>query len=264
VTASDIRAERNWRQGLSVTALDRGRFIRVRTSDNGGTAPQAGIDIEPDRDTATVRDLEFVGCEFARNSGAGIMVQLRAHPTAPQRNIRFSACTVTANGSVGVYLANPVGVAFSRCVVSSNTKWGVDWETGGEDVSFSDCVIRGNGGVGIAILTKAGQIARNVTVKDTEVSAAGAGSRAYAVNIEPSRTGAVRGVVVSGSTIMGTVDAYGLRTGNNGVTNVRVENSTFSGTVGANAHLCDEVTSRVLENNVGLGDLSAVREKCPR
>lgn len=111
VTAINVRCRRNGRQGMSITALRGGLFMNCEFSWTGrvpgpyiGHSPQAGVDIEPDRDTTTADpdtmdfdtgDIQFIRCRFEGNRGSQIVA-----PGGARRvdSVHFEGCTINVNG----------------------------------------------------------------------------------------------------------------------------------------------------------------------
>jgi len=93
--SSDVLLERivsigNRRQGLTIGQTRRIRVVDCEFAGTGGTAPQAGIDVEPDLDPGAI-DIEIAGCRIHDNRGAGIQVWKRAH------HVRIHDCTLQGN-----------------------------------------------------------------------------------------------------------------------------------------------------------------------
>jgi hypothetical protein len=256
VNGTNLRLDANHRMGLTVAALDGGRFMNVRGTNNAGTDPQAGLDIEPNADDQTIRDLDFIGCEFSGNAKAGINIFLRSAPTAVQRGIRFTGCSSRANGSVGVYLQNPAGVSFAASAIESNTTWGVDWESSGRDVSFTDTTIRLNGERGVGILPKNGDTATGITFTDARIGDNGQTVPTYGVNIDPAVGGAVTDVSFIGTRFTGATHTYGLRTGSTRVTNLKLLGNVFTDAAIAQALLGDDGATRQVFGNQGISGAS--------
>jgi hypothetical protein len=77
VTIRGVRLLDHYRQGISVVSA-RGLLIEDCVIERtGGTAPQAGIDFEPNRPGESLEDCVVRRCRIERNSGAGIEVYLR-------------------------------------------------------------------------------------------------------------------------------------------------------------------------------------------
>ncbi|NUS38015.1 MAG: right-handed parallel beta-helix repeat-containing protein [Lysobacter sp.] len=66
----------NRRQGLTIGYAANVRVIDCEFSGTGGTAPEAGIDVEPDAGPPA-RDIEIAGCRLHGNHGPGIQVWKR-------------------------------------------------------------------------------------------------------------------------------------------------------------------------------------------
>lgn len=69
-----VKALRNRRQGLSIISGSRILVTRSEFRDTRGTAPSAGIDIEPNKDHEAVRDVEIERSKFVDNVGGGISI----------------------------------------------------------------------------------------------------------------------------------------------------------------------------------------------
>jgi parallel beta-helix repeat protein len=93
--STDVLLERivslgNRRQGLTIGRSSRVRVIDCEFAGTGGTAPEAGIDIEPDTG-AGAQDIEIANCRIHDNHGPGIQVWKRAH------HVRIHDCTLQDN-----------------------------------------------------------------------------------------------------------------------------------------------------------------------
>lgn len=111
VTAINVQSLRNGRQGMSITGLRGGLFMNCEFSWTGrvdgpyfGHSPQAGVDIEPDRDTSTpapntmdadTGDIQFIRCRFEGNRGSQIVA-----PGGSKRvdSVHFEGCAIHVNG----------------------------------------------------------------------------------------------------------------------------------------------------------------------
>lgn len=93
--SSDVLLERvvsigNRRQGLTIGQARRVRVLDCEFAGTGGTAPEAGIDVEPDLDPGAI-DIEIARCRIHDNHGPGIQVWKRAH------HVRIHDCTLQGN-----------------------------------------------------------------------------------------------------------------------------------------------------------------------
>lgn len=110
VRGDSIRCRHNARQGMSIVALRGGMFTDCDFSWTGrdqgrysGHSPQAGVDVEPGRDTASpgqgrmdedTGDIGFLRCTFRENRGA----QFVCGGSRRYDTIRVSGCTITVGG----------------------------------------------------------------------------------------------------------------------------------------------------------------------
>lgn len=129
-----VVCEGNRRQGLTLGSYRGVRVRDCRFNGNGGTAPGAGIDIEPDADVA--RDIVIEDCEASGNRGAGIQLYKRAAA------VTIRNCTIERNGGPGI-------LAFAAL-----------------DSEFNGNRLQGNGGRGVAV--RAGS--RNIRVDGSPVA----------------------------------------------------------------------------------------------
>lgn len=120
VTLDRVVSTNNRRQGLSIGPV-RGVTVANSTfSNSNGTAPEAGIDLEP--------------------MGQG-----------PARDITIESCTITGNHGTGLEMHDHVsGVAIRQCTVTGNRGYGV-LGVGAGDVVIADNVVSDNGLVGVVI-----------------------------------------------------------------------------------------------------------------
>ena len=121
-----VVCEGNRRQGLTL-----GSYRGVRVSDcqfngNGGTAPGAGIDIEPDADVA--RDIVMENCGLSGNPGAGFQLFKRA-AAVTVRN-----CTIERNGGPGILAVAALDSEFNGNRIQGNRGRGVSVRAGSRNI----------------------------------------------------------------------------------------------------------------------------------
>ncbi len=96
ITLDRVICERNYRQGMSVLSV---KGLTVRDSqfnETQGTAPQAGIDIEPASPLDVIQNVVIERCSARNNGGCAFVCYLaRLLPTSAPVSITFRAC----NGS---------------------------------------------------------------------------------------------------------------------------------------------------------------------
>ena len=133
VTIRNVRCLRNLRQGISVIAVDGLLIEGCELSDTSGSAPESGVDFEPNAPKDPLVNCVMRNCRFERNNGHGCEFMLvTLDETAP-----------------------PVSVVIENCVSRDNRKTpfgynGVapngNFRTAGGRVSVKDCRVRAKSG----------------------------------------------------------------------------------------------------------------------
>lgn len=137
-------ADDNYRQGISVISAVNLLVENCIFSNTGDTAPEAGIDLEPDSSNQRLINCVIRNCRFENNRGHQMLVYLRqfSRQTAPV-SIRFENCLARTDTCAagapgekpGGYSAFAVGaikddgpmgtVDFRNCTAASSCKAGV-------------------------------------------------------------------------------------------------------------------------------------------
>jgi parallel beta-helix repeat protein len=126
VTLCAVVADHNRRQGLSVVQGD-GIVVRGSTFKNTiGTAPEFGVDIEPNPGE-TVTNFLLTGCTFTGNHGGGIG---GGPPATAAGTAFFTRSTITGNvisgnGAQGIVISCCSGDTISNNVVSGTVGYGI-------------------------------------------------------------------------------------------------------------------------------------------
>ena len=175
ITLENVTSVGNHRQGLSVTCAVGVRVFGGTFADTDGTAPQSGIDIEPDSAAFELRDVQIVGAQCDGNTGHGISIVL--HDEA-QGDVQVLGGSASNNGKAGVYFASAWRVRLSGLDVSDNAEDGVQFAGSGtvKDVHVADCTINRNGQAGIYVnlgTTFSGLTVTGCTVLDNDVIGVG-------------------------------------------------------------------------------------------
>jgi|EP01043_Picozoa_sp_COSAG02_P012069 hypothetical protein len=111
----DVVLDRNYRQGMSVISAQNAKFLNCTFSNTFGTAPQAGVDLEPDpsdvpSDPLRLTNITFQDCVAVNNSGAGFAgyfssllgpVKGEWAKGVPPTTIKFMNCSVRGGNSSG-------------------------------------------------------------------------------------------------------------------------------------------------------------------
>ncbi|WP_409342064.1 right-handed parallel beta-helix repeat-containing protein [Paenibacillus sp. MBLB4367] len=189
-----ITCDNNRRQGMSVLAVD-GMYVEGSSFRNtNGTAPQSGIDFEPEAALSQQnKNVKIIGCEFIGNVGDGI--QMNRY----NEGFVISGNTFTGNGGRGVSIflakdctvsgnslnghqsnyaisalnSNRIQIVGNRCAgnfqgiyVGANASWTSIMS--GEDNLIADNVVEANGYWGILISSSYNQIVGNLVDRNTD------------------------------------------------------------------------------------------------
>lgn len=135
--SSDIRIQRvactgNRRQGLSIGPSSNVTVTDCEFSGTQGTAPSAGIDIEPEA-PQQASGVVIQRCKLLNNHGPGIQVYVGAV------GARVEDCQISGNGAAGVLVVGAVDTAVRGSTVQSNTGPGI-WLKAGA----SGSIVTGN------------------------------------------------------------------------------------------------------------------------
>lgn len=116
ITLDGVTASKNRRQGLSITSCDRILVVNSKFTLTSGTAPSAGIDVEPNKGEK-VSNVSIENCEINDNAGCGILTW------NDTTNLKIVGCTIENNGLDGIYLKGTVStVDVSGNHVADNKK----------------------------------------------------------------------------------------------------------------------------------------------
>jgi hypothetical protein len=152
IHGKNVLSTNNRRQGMSV--ID-GLDVALRDSyflNTNGTAPQAGIDIEPGGFGNTVAGFKCEGCEFSGNSGRGFVAQ--STTLGDLVNVQLIAGSSHNNGDAGVATVSTVQSMLVQGVnIYDNGGpgvWGINVTNGGLQITGN--TIMGNGTAGNPVI----------------------------------------------------------------------------------------------------------------
>ena len=98
VTIRNVRCLRNSRQGISVIAVDGLLIEGCELSDTSGSAPESGIDFEPNAPQDRLVNCVMRNCRFERNNGHGCEFMLvTLDETAPPVSVTIENCVSRDN-----------------------------------------------------------------------------------------------------------------------------------------------------------------------
>ncbi|MGH2559897.1 MAG: right-handed parallel beta-helix repeat-containing protein [Thermomicrobiales bacterium] len=215
----------NHRGGIAITDVDTAVLDQCVATHNDGTAPRFGLDIEPDFDASTCRNILVVGGDYSFNGGsvsgegAGIYIVHRAGGAATQRGVRIIGARMRGNALHGLICGlNPTvarDVEVIGCEISENAALGgggVEFR-GGENFRMIGCHLRDNAAFGVSVGVP-GLTATNTTILDTFVRGDDTAGAVWSFG------GTVDGVLVDG--LVTENNGWGLNFGAATVTNLRL------------------------------------------
>ena len=163
ITLRGVVARGNRRQGASIVSC-RGALVEQCTFvDTKGTAPAAGIDLEPDAGL-TVQDVQIVDCTTNNNQGDGI------HLLAVAPGARVLNCTVTGgkscgNNRYGISLVGSTGCRIEGTELTDNAGYAVFVRSTSADCVISPGKIARNMGRAAAFKTMLGIATNDIMVE---------------------------------------------------------------------------------------------------
>jgi nitrous oxidase accessory protein NosD len=165
----------NYRLGCAITDLTLGRFFNCVFTQTLGTLPMAGVDLEPDRASAWISDIEFHQCEFSDNGstsgddGAGIQIFLQEDPTNPQGDIHFYECAIHDNMIMGAILFQSRDIGFHDCHIVGNGDSGITIAQTSQNILVEGGLIASNMMQGITAIRDAGYRLSDLEVRGVTI-----------------------------------------------------------------------------------------------
>ena len=123
VVITNIVSTQNRRQGLSITNCNNIKVYDSEFSFTEGTAPECGIDIEPDAGYSCSNVL-IRNCRLNGNKKYGINIWQRVSA------VTITGCTLEKNGSLGMGTNGCTDIRFINNLVRENSATGVVYNTG--------------------------------------------------------------------------------------------------------------------------------------
>ena len=118
VEIANVKFIGNRRQGLTVGRSRRVWVHDCEMADTGGTAPMAGIDVEPDKGDIA-KDVRIERCLVRRNRGPGIQVWHDTH------DVLIRDCTIEDNRNPGILAVGANGLSIRGNRIRDNAKVGI-------------------------------------------------------------------------------------------------------------------------------------------
>lgn len=219
VVLEDVTAEGNGRQGVMVASVSGLRLRNASLLNTTGSHTGAGIDIEPNRPTDTIEDIDIDRCVITGNH-YGMLFQPSGSEEALAVTLRNS--TVSNNRTRGVSVTKPDTGVSARCAVlikgnaiKANGAQGINASHIQGGVRVENNLIQANGGHGVLLdfcnrwtvsgnqLVGNGERGVAVTTRDTSVGEFGQiiENQIWDNGQSPALPAGGPGVVISSSTI---------------------------------------------------------------
>lgn len=115
VTVKNVVSDNNRRQGITIGKANQVLIDSCVFSNTNGTKPMAGIDIEPDRDTA--QNIIIRNSEFFNNKGSG--VEIYVNSSSVVRNVVIQNNSIHHN-TYGGYIIRGKDVTFNQNRIFNN------------------------------------------------------------------------------------------------------------------------------------------------
>jgi len=157
IVIRDVTCYDNHRQGMSVISAENLLIENCVFANTWGTAPAAGLDLEPDGEDQSLVEILVRNCLFENNEGHEILVYPKnLHGKAPDLSIRFENCmarkTMTRGKPDGVRQGigrNNEGHGWSGISVAA-----VRDDGPGGYIEFVDCVVENTGKESVRVFDK--------------------------------------------------------------------------------------------------------------
>lgn len=164
VTLNRVTSKNNRRQGLTICPANQVYVVNSTFTGTNGTAPQAGIDIEP-ATQGKVTQVRLENTTLSNNVGNGLEVHTNVN------GLTLYKVTAKNNKGFGVYTGGPTNVSITGSTLTENYLFGVDISTGSSYVNIANNTINYNGDSwfyahGVSIYTP------GTTPRDIQVSSA--------------------------------------------------------------------------------------------
>jgi hypothetical protein len=247
--SSDVYLEKvicdsNWRNGMSISHVDGFTAVGCSFINTGGTAPQCGVDVEPNSGSIVCQNIKFVGCQFNSNASTGFQASLVASPSARQGGIDLIGCTFASNTGDGVVVTAGFETRIIGGEIRSNGARGFHETSARVALSsgtkLDGAEIRLNGMEGIAVTYGVD----GFTVTGCTVTDNGQNTSNTYNGIDLSPTQASANIRLIGNRSGGAQQKYGLLTNSN-CSSVTLAGNLYPSNATGTVSLADAIASRV-------------------
>lgn len=174
----DCVFDRNHRQGCSVVSGQNITFTNTKFINTSGTAPQSGLDIEPNSYKSGFRDLcmniKFNNCEFSGNASTGACVYgilNNSTNTNDISNIEFNKSVFSKNSATGIEFRACKNIKVDNCIVNAVENGILFSDAVYRNIAITNTKVFGNkSGVGIYIIANSSDlISEDIKIDHCEV-----------------------------------------------------------------------------------------------
>ncbi|MBD2865107.1 right-handed parallel beta-helix repeat-containing protein [Paenibacillus oceani] len=199
ITFENCIFHNNRRQGLTLANTNHVRILNCVFTNTNGTAPQAGIDIEPDNHSIA-ENIVISNCYFENNSGNGLLLARRDNLEGNTfvRKTIVSNCTFKGNGISGVYLKNVTDITVANNVIEQNVKNGIYLGNTKECAIIGNRVLQ-NGNHGIHVSHSSDNIISDNSVIENASGIQVENSSANLIKSNQARRNNIHGIGISRS-----------------------------------------------------------------
>lgn len=138
IVVARVKCVGNRRQGLTIARSQNVRVYDSEFSDTGGTAPQAGIDIEPDA-PSDAGDIRIERCLVRNNRGPGIQVYRRVW------GVTIAGCSIAGNQAPGILVVGARDTVIAGNRIQDNRRAGIALRGNAVGAAIRDNRLDGNG-----------------------------------------------------------------------------------------------------------------------
>ncbi len=142
-----VVSSNNRRQGLSITNATNVTISNSVFKNTNGTAPEAGIDIEPNPGEIA-EDITIVNTKCYSNAGSGIDL-MGINETV--KRVTVKGCTISDNSSIGIRLVKATDSTFSNNTITNNL-FGIEIPRDTSNIRFTNMNISNNKSRGVSIV----------------------------------------------------------------------------------------------------------------
>jgi parallel beta-helix repeat protein len=143
VVLFNVVSRKNRRQGLSITNASNIKVYNSEFSYTEGTAPQYGIDIEPNQIATPIetsryaKDIEIVNCKIHHNKGGGIQFyKYVSNVFIKQNDLSYN--------QRGIYSIESSDTTISQNVIAHNRSMGITFQSGSDNFKVENNIFRNN------------------------------------------------------------------------------------------------------------------------